>query len=367
MNQKCFRMLIGFAWDNEDLAQELRKIFLEAGALDYDKNIIYRQQKKGQVSKLLVNLTSNQKEKLNRFSDKVFQAQNMAELEKIVNDAIKSGVRLNYSLSQDFFSGNEYTFTDYVMKKISELEKNPKVASNIICQLVSKGAVFGNTVDANTLTSEFKEHKTNLKKAYRDYISNSHKFIEIAKSATNRELKDARVDNSVFYLEYSKDSKIDIIKITDGVRGLGLTDGEVNCGRNIVKIGKSEVEIKTENGIRNYTDLTEGSSIVLTFYTSLGELEVRLYPDENNKKLIRVEVSDEDLFEEIASHEEIGQNCLLGGLSVIEAIDRGVFARSGGLMRPEVISESNKNKDSWVGREELRRASDSRGKIASLP
>lgn len=47
----------------------------------------------------------------------MFQAQNMAELEEIVNDAIKSGVRLNYSLSQDFFSGNEYTFTDYVMKK----------------------------------------------------------------------------------------------------------------------------------------------------------------------------------------------------------------------------------------------------------
>lgn len=119
---KVFSYVDRFAWDNEDLAQELRKIFLEAGALDYGINI-YRQQKKGQVSKLLVNLTSNQKEKLNEFSDKVFQAQNMAELEEIVNDAIKSGVRLNYSLSQDFFSGNEYTFTDYVMKKISELKK----------------------------------------------------------------------------------------------------------------------------------------------------------------------------------------------------------------------------------------------------
>ncbi|WP_143688956.1 ankyrin repeat domain-containing protein [Wolbachia endosymbiont of Laodelphax striatellus] len=363
---KVFSYVDRFAWDNEDLAQELRKIFLEAGALDYDKNIIYRQQKKGQASTLLVNLTSNQKEKLNKFSDKVFQAQNMAELEKIVNDAIKSGVRLNYSLSQDFFSGNEYTFTDYVMKKISELEKNPKVASSIICQLVSKGAVFGNTVDANTLTSEFKEHKTNLKKAYRDYISNSHKFIEIAKSATTSELKDARVDNSVFYLEYSKDSKIDIIKITDGTRDLGLTDGDVKCGRNIVKIGNSEVEIKTEDGIRNYTDLTEGSDIVLTFYTSLGELKVRLYPHETNKNWIKVEVSDKDklLLEEIESYEETGQNCLLGGLSVIEAIDRGVFARSGGLMRPEVISESDKK---WAKREELRRASDSRGKIASLP
>ncbi|MFP3022783.1 MAG: ankyrin repeat domain-containing protein [Wolbachia sp.] len=365
-----------FAWDNEDLAQELRKVFLETGALDYGKNIIYRRQKKGQVSKLLVNLTSNQKEKLNKFSDKVFQAQNMAELKEIVNDAIKFGVRLNYSSSQDFFSGNEYTFTDYVMKKISELEKNPRVASSIICQLVSQGAVLGNTVDANiinTLTSEFKEHKTNLKKAYRDYVSNSHKFIEVAKSATSSELKDARVDNSVFYLEYSKDSKIDITKITDGARDLGLTHGEVKCGRNIVKIGNSEVEIKTEDGIRNYTDLTEGSDIVLTFYTSLGELKVRLYPHETNKNWIEVEVSEEGLLllneiesynEGIENCEKIGQNCLLGGLSVIDAIDRGVFARSSGLMRPEVISESNKNKDSWVEREDSRRIYNSVGEIS---
>ncbi|WP_264707508.1 ankyrin repeat domain-containing protein [Wolbachia endosymbiont (group A) of Acrocera orbiculus] len=359
---KVFSYVDRFAWDNEDLAQELRKIFLEAGALDYDINI-YRQQKKGQVSKLLVNLTSNQKEKLNRFSDKVFQAQNMAELEKIVNDAIKSGVRLNYSLSQDFFSGNEYTFTDYVMKKISELEKNPKVASSIICQLVSKGAVFGNTVDANTLTSEFKEHKTNLKKAYRDYVSNSHKFIEIAKSATNSELKDARVDNSVFYLEYSKDSKIDIIKITDGVRGLGLTDGEVKCGRNIVKIGSSEVEIITEDGIRNYTDLTEGSSIVLTFYTSLGNVDVRLYPDIQNKSKIIVEVSNrEEILEKFKGREEeLGNDCELGNYWVYDAIEQGYFERSGGLMRPEVISESN---NKWTEREELRRTSDPKREVS---
>ncbi|WP_264377866.1 ankyrin repeat domain-containing protein [Wolbachia endosymbiont (group B) of Philonthus cognatus] len=352
---KVFSYVDRFAWDNEDLAQELRKIFLEAGALDYGINI-YRQQKKRQVSKLLVNLTSNQKEKLNEFSDKVFQAQNMAEIEEIVNDAIKSGVRLNYSLSQDFFSGNEYTFTDYVMKKISELEKNPKVASNIICQLVSKGAVFGNTVDANTLTSEFKEHKTNLKKAYIDYVSNSHKFIEIAKSATNSELKDARIDNSVFYLEYSKDSKIDIIKITDGVRDLGLTDGDVKCGRNIVKIGKSEVEIKTEDGIRNYTDLTEGSSIVLTFYTSLGNVDVRLYPDVQNKSKIIVEVSNrEEILEKFKGREEeLGNDCELGNYWVYDAIEQGYFERSGGLMRPEVISESN---NKWTEREELRRVS----------
>ncbi|MFL3876288.1 ankyrin repeat domain-containing protein [Wolbachia endosymbiont of Trichogramma kaykai] len=359
---KVFSYVDRFSWDNEGLIQELRKIFLEAGALDYAMNI-YRQKKEGQASKLLVNLTSNQKEKLNKFSDKVFRAQNMAELERIVNDAIKSGVRLNYSLPQDFFLGNEYTFTDYVMKKISELEKNPKVSSSIICQLVSKGAVFGNTVDANTLISEFKEHKTNLKKAYIDYVSNSRKFIEIAKSATNSELKDVRIDNSVFYLEYSQDSKIDIIKITDGVRDLGITDGDVKCGRNIVKIGKSEVEIRTEDGIRNYTDLTEGSSIALTFYTSLGNVDVRLYPDVQDKSKIIVEVSNrEEILEKFKGREgELGNDCELGGYWVYDAIEQGYFERSSGLMHPEVIEESN---NKWTEREELRRTSDPRREVS---
>ncbi|BFD47585.1 MAG: hypothetical protein DMENIID0003_06590 [Wolbachia endosymbiont of Sergentomyia squamirostris] len=351
-------------WDNEDGMKEAKEILLKIGALDYRVNIDYPHKKKEQISTLLVKLTLQQGGELHKsFFDKVFNAQNMVELEKIVNDAIKSGVRLNYSFSQDFFSGSEYTFTDYVMKKISELEKNPKAASSIICQLVSKGAVFGNAVDANminTLTSEFKEHKTNVKKAYRDYVSNSHKFIEIAKSATDSELKDARIDNSVFYLEYSEDSKIDITKITDGTRGLGLTDGDVKCGRNIVKIGKSEVEIQTEGGIRYYTDLAEGSDIVLTFSTSLGELEVNLYPDKQDKDKIIVEVSNKkEILERFKNcKEELGKNCLLGGCRVYDAIEQGYFKRSGKLMRSEVMSQSNgqTKKSSWVEREEIRRA-----------
>lgn len=173
------------------------------------------------------------------------------------------------------------------------------------------------------------------------------------------------MDSSTLYLEYSGESIIDVAKITDGTRDLGLIHGDVKCGRNIVKIYNSEVEIKTEDGIRNYTDLTEGSDIVLTFYTSLGELEVRLYPHETNKNLIRVEVSDEDLLEDIESYnEEIGQNCLLGGLSVIKAKNQGFFVRSSGLIRPEVISESNNKKVSWAEREELRKISDSRGEVS---
>ncbi|EAL59371.1 ankyrin repeat domain protein, partial [Wolbachia endosymbiont of Drosophila ananassae] len=82
--------------------------------------------------------------------------------------------------------------------------------------------------------------------------------------------------------------------------------------------------------------------IVLTFYTIQGELEVRLYPDTQNKDLIRVEVNDQDLLEELKNcNEKIGKNCLLGGLPVDQAIERGFFTRSGKLCQySETVSSA---------------------------
>lgn len=59
------------------------------------------------------------------------------------------------------------------------------------------------------------DHKANMVKAYENYISNTHKFIELAKSTTNGELHDVSIDNSTLYLEYSGDSITDVAKITD--------------------------------------------------------------------------------------------------------------------------------------------------------
>ncbi|MFP3025920.1 MAG: hypothetical protein ACEY3L_06595 [Wolbachia sp.] len=154
-------------------------------------------------------------------------------------------------------------------------------------------------------------------------------------NAANGELDDARIDNSTFYLEYSEDSTIDVAKITDGARILGLTPGIMEYGRDLIKVGKSEVEIITQGEIRNYTDLAKGSDIVLIFRTSLGELKVRLYPDEQNEDQIKVEVQDRAPLERLKHYkEELGKNCLLGGLSVNEAIEQGYFFRSGKLCQP---------------------------------
>ncbi|MGL9758417.1 MAG: ankyrin repeat domain-containing protein [Wolbachia sp.] len=347
--------------DCETPYEEAKRLLLEAGAIDYER--LDRKEYLPKSGTLWDNLILNQQQKLKMFLDVVGKSQNMNQLEQIVNKAIESGVRFNFLVCPgEMMYQDTYNFTDYVIKKISKLEKNSKVASDIICKLVSKGAVLHNlsSIDViDTLESEFKDHKTNMKKAHEEYVNNTLEFMEIVKSAATGRVKNAKMDNSTFYLEYSEDSTIDVAKITDGARDLGLTQGEIKYGRDIIKIGKSEVEIITANGIRHYTDLADGSDIVLTFYTSLGELEVNLYPDKKDKDKIIVEVKDQQMLKKLEDQkEEIGKNCLLGGLSVNQAIEQGFFDRSGKLMRSEAMSQSNgqTKKSSWVKHEEIRRA-----------
>ncbi|GFQ64086.1 ankyrin repeat domain protein [Trichonephila clavata] len=327
-------------------ATEVENLLSEAGATTILKGPVESYSPKSRS--LWSNLIPSQQRKLREIFGKVSQAQDIDQLEKVVDEAIKSGVRFNFSqqISPDETIGKwgrKYNLLDCIIARISELGKNPKVASDIVCKLVSKGAVLHNSssIDViNTLESEFKDHKTNMKKAYEEYVNNTLEFMKIAKNAANGEVKDAKMDNSTFYLEYSEDSKIDVAKITDGARSLGLTQGEIEYGRDIIKIGKSEVEIITQKGIRYYTDLADGSDIVLTFSTSLGELEVNLYPDKQDKIIVKVSNKKEILEKFKDCKEELGKNCSLGGYLVYNAIERGYFERSGKLCQPSEIMSS---------------------------
>ncbi|MDG7057357.1 MAG: ankyrin repeat domain-containing protein [Wolbachia endosymbiont of Penenirmus auritus] len=325
---------------NSVVSNKVRNLLLEAGAIDYKG--LDREEHLLKSRTLWSNLIPYQKRKLGEFLNKVSKAQDMDQLKEVVDEAINLGIRFNFPVEGPC---GMYNFTDYVIEKISKLEKNPKVASNIICNLVLRGAVLHRKLDiavTDELELEFEGHKTNMIKAYEGYANRTLEFMEIAENAATGEVKDVKIDNSTLYLEYSGDSTIHVAKITDGARDLGLTQGEAGYGRDVIKIGKSEVEIITVNDTRYYTDLADGSDIVLTFPTSLGELEVRLYPDEQDQNLIRVEGNKEMLKKLEDCGEEIGKNCRLGGLSVKEAIGQEYFTRSGGLMRSEAMSPSEK-------------------------
>ncbi|WP_353283628.1 ankyrin repeat domain-containing protein [Wolbachia endosymbiont (group A) of Pogonocherus hispidulus] len=346
---RIFQYIRDVFHSDETCCKEAERLLLVAGAKDFKELDSKEHLFKSRT--LWDDLIPTQQKILKFFLCRVDKAQDINELEQVVNKAIECKMRFNFPHQGKLYGKmyEKYGFMDYVIKRIkeiSELKKDPKVASDIICKLVSKGAVLYNKDSMeviNALESEFKDHKTNMKKAHEEYVNNTLEFMKIVKSAATGRVKNAKMDSFTFYLEYSEDSKIDIAKITNGARDLGLTQGEIEYGRDIIKIGKSEVEIITNNDIRHYTDLADNSNIVLTFYTSLGELEVNLYPDKQDKIIVEVSNKKEILEKFKNCKEELGENCSLGGYWVYGAIEQGYFERSGKLCQSfETISLSKK-------------------------
>ncbi|WP_353270929.1 ankyrin repeat domain-containing protein [Wolbachia endosymbiont (group A) of Hedychridium roseum] len=316
----------------------VKALLLKAGAADF---IGKKQDNYEKCDSFLSEIYQiNYLAKRNEFLSKVVKAKSMIELQEVVNEIIASGMRLNFAKDKDYY------FADHVLEKIAQLEGSYGIASDIVCTLISRGAKLKRSESLkviDTIELKFKAHKANMISAHLEYVSNAEEFFRIAKAATSGQLYDGKIDNNVSYLEYSEDSIIDVARITDRTRNLELI--QESYRRDIIKIGKSEVEIITENGIRYYTDLTEGSDIVLTFYTSLGNIDLRLYPDIQDKSKIIVEVSNrEEILEKFKGREEeLGNDCALGDCWVYDAIEQGYFERSGKLCQySETVSSSAK-------------------------
>ncbi|WP_264376847.1 MULTISPECIES: ankyrin repeat domain-containing protein [unclassified Wolbachia] len=262
---------------------------------------------------------------------KLDEVQDINQLEQVVNEAIKSRVRFNLTCEGNIYENtyeNKYNFTDYVIRRISELkifqvERDIEVASRIVCNLVKRGAVLEtlSSIIVIDKLEKFKDHKANLKEARKSYIHYSLRFLEAAKNATTGKVKEAKMDNFTFCLKYSKNSIVEVAKIING------TDESTEFRRDVIAIGESEIEILTEGGVRNDTDLI--GNIVLTFHTDLGKVDARLYSDVQDEGKIIVEVSNkEEILEKFKNYkEELGENCLLGGSSVYDAIKQGYFKR----------------------------------------
>ncbi|WP_375603736.1 hypothetical protein NOX90_04630 [Wolbachia endosymbiont of Anurida maritima] len=179
------------------------------------------------------------------------------------------------------------------------------------------------------IVAQCKEIENDLKNVAYESIVNKNK-------QTQKDELEVEIDNGYFYIEYPQDSIIEVIKILNDEKAKDL-----NLRVGILKIGESTVRVESIGEKRNYTDLADNSDIALTFNTSEGELEVRLYPDMRNKDLIRVEVRSAEAIKNC--NEEIGKNCLLGSLSVNEAIEQGYFKKPGKLCQSsETTSPSNK-------------------------
>ncbi|WP_265036253.1 hypothetical protein [Wolbachia endosymbiont (group A) of Anomoia purmunda] len=251
-------------------------------------------------------------EKLSWLKSAVVRAKSPNELHKAVDEALASGARLNAC------NDGEWSFAEYVVlgTHFHRLEKGDR--KKLIRKLMLSCAEFHDTLLQNKLIGEiYNELQPEVQPQIDKQLEELEKAGESA--VQEGELIDIEIDNTTSYIEFSENSKIEVAKI---LRELGS---------NILKIGNDAVEVKSEKGgIRNYTDISDGSSVMLEFPTSIGKRNIVLYQDVKNCSQVQVKVADKEMWAELQKRgEEIGKNCLFGGVKLKEVVERGNFTRCG--------------------------------------
>ncbi|WP_264337375.1 hypothetical protein [Wolbachia endosymbiont (group B) of Dolichovespula media] len=274
-------------------------------------------------------------EKLSWFKSAVVRAKSPSELHKAVDEALAAGARLNAC------NDGEWSFAEYVVlgTHFHRLEKSDR--KKLIRKLMLSGAEFHDTLLQNKLIGEICNE---LQPEVQPQIDKQLEELEKAgESAVQEgELIDIEIDNTTSYIEFSDDSKVEVAKILEANRGL------------ILRMGNNAVEVKSEKGdIRNYTDMSDGSSIVLEFPTSIGKLNIILCHDVKKYDQVQVRVENKEMWADLQQRgEEIGKNCLFGGVKLKEAVERGSFTRCGIWSEKYAIKEISNDEvlSSWVNR-----------------
>ncbi|WP_419198590.1 hypothetical protein ACJZL3_04030 [Wolbachia endosymbiont of Rhagoletis cingulata] len=274
-------------------------------------------------------------ETLSWLKSEVVEAKNVNELHKVIDKVLASGARINAC------DDGEWSFAEYVVLG-THFHKFDKVdRKKLIRKLMLSGAEFHDTLLENKLIGEiYNELQPEVQPQIDERLEELEKAGESA--LQEGELIDVEIDNTTSYIEFSGNSKVEVAKI---LRELGS---------NILKIGNDAVEVKSEKGgIRNYTDISDGSSVMLEFPTSIGKLNIILYHDVKKYDQVQVRVENKEMWSKLQERgEEIGKNCLFGGVKLQEAVEKGNFTRCGIWNEKYAIKEVSNNEvlSPWVNR-----------------
>ncbi len=235
----------------------------------------------------------SESEKLSWFKSGVVKAKTPKEMNKVIDEVIGDGTRLNAC------NDGEWSFSEYVVLG-THFHRFDKVdRKKVIRKLMLSGAEFHDTLLQNKLIGEIYDE---LQPEVQPQIDKQLEELEKAGESAVQEgsLIDLEIDNTTSYIEFSDNSKVEVAKILEANRKLGS---------NILKIGNDAVEVKSEKGgIRNYIDMSDESSIILQFPTSIGQLNIILYHDVKKYDQVQVRVENKEMWAELQKRgEEIGK------------------------------------------------------------
>lgn len=182
------------------------------------------------------------------------------------------------------------------------------------------------------LFAECKEIENDLKNVAYESIVNKNEQAQKDKL----ELK-VEIDNECFCIKYPQDSTVEVAKILSNEKNKSL-----NLRVGILQIGKSIVRVESYNGKRNYLDVLK-QGVILSFDSEAGKISIHLNPKKNSNEIeVKLDESSEEVFEKLKkSGLSLGENYLLGGKSVLEAIRDRNFERNRSIIPTSVIEQPN--------------------------
>lgn len=194
------------------------------------------------------------------------------------------------------------------------------------------GHVTSDSDYVNDLFAQCKEIENDLKNAAYESIVNKNEQAQKDKL----ELK-VEIDNECFCIKYPQDSTVEVAKILSNEKNKGL-----NLRVGILQIGKSIVRVESYNGKRNYLDVCK-QGVTLSFDSEAGKISIHLNPKENSNEIeVKIDKESEARLNELEDKgKSLGENCLLGGKSVLEAIRDGNFERNRSIIPTSVIEQPN--------------------------
>ncbi|WP_341819146.1 hypothetical protein [Wolbachia endosymbiont (group A) of Brachyopa scutellaris] len=250
---------------------------------------------------------------------------------------LTSGSHISNRSNTFVFDNSPYQSKDQNCNKENEVSEEDITKSIVSNLLLKSGKVERpNFFDGN----EFEQIVTY--KGFDDGLSEKCKEIEsklkdlayesiVNKSKQTQNVLGVDKDNRYFCIEYSQDSIVEVAEILNNEKAKDL-----NLRVGILKIGESIVRVENVEeigGKRNYMDVSKGG-IEMSFTTEVGEISIYLSPSEKGSNKIKVEIDGENrarLNELKNRGKSLGENCLLGGKSVEEAIEHESFERYGSV------------------------------------
>lgn len=273
-----------------------------------------------------IRLSAREGEWLSWLKSAIVTAKNPSELNKVVDEAIAAGMRMN-----GCHEGGR-SFAEYVILGMHSHKFKKGDQKKIIRKLMLSGAEFDTLLKNKLIGEIYKELQPEVQPQIDKQLGERRQAGENAVEGGS--IVDIEMDNDTFLWEFSEGSTVEVAKALEG------TGPNRGLGSNIIKIGDGEIEIRNEEGgKRNYIDISGRFEIV--FPTSIGKLRIAVYNDE---KQVQVRVVDKEMWLKLQTKgEEVAKDCLFGGMKIEEAVKRGSFTRScflGESKAPEAVSET---------------------------